>query len=107
MSEEVSPKKGNDVDENKAIAAISYLWILFLIPILVKKDSPFAMYHAKQGLIFFIFSTIVSFIVWVPVIGWILGIVTFVLFIIGLVNALSGKTQPLPIIGKFAEKINI
>lgn len=99
--------ENKDVEENKVIAALSYLWLLFLIPMLTKKDSPFAMYHAKQGLVFFIFSTIVGFIVWIPIVGWALGIFSFVLFIIGIMNALGGKSVPLPLIGKFAEKINI
>jgi len=104
-----SAPKGNssDVEQNKAMAAISYIWILFLIPLLVKKDSDFAKYHAKQGLVFFIFSTIVGFIVWVPVIGWVLGVASFILFIIGLINALGGKKVPLPVIGQFAEKIKL
>lgn len=94
---------GKDVEENKGIAALSYLWILFLIPLLTKKDSAFAMYHAKQGLVLFIFSTIAGFIFWIPVVGWLLPLFSFILFIIGIVNALGGKTQPLPVIGKFAE----
>lgn len=106
MAEE-TPKSSNDVEDNKGLAAISYLWILFLVPILTKKDSPYAMYHAKQGLIFFIFATVTGFIVWIPVIGWIMGILTFILFIIGIMNALGGKTEPLPVIGKYAEKINL
>ena len=36
-----------DVEENKLIAAVGYLGILFLIPLLAKKDSPFAQFHAK------------------------------------------------------------
>ena len=40
-----------DVEENKAMAAIGYLGILFLIPLLANKDSPFAQYHAKQGMV--------------------------------------------------------
>lgn len=109
MAEETSTPKGNsnDVEQNKGIAALSYIWILFLVPLLTKKDSDFAKYHAKQGLVFFIFSTIVGFIVFIPVIGWLLAIFDFVLFIMGLVNALGGKKQPLPLIGKYAEGINI
>ena len=44
-------------------------------------------------------------------IGWIIfaGIWIFllILFIMGLINSLTGKTEPLPVIGKYAEKINI
>jgi uncharacterized membrane protein len=93
----------NDIDQNKVFAVLSYFWILFLIPILAKKDSAFAMYHAKQGLVFFIYSTISGFVIWVPVIGWILGVFGLILFIMGIINSASGKTQPLPLIGKIGE----
>lgn len=106
---ETSAPKGNssDVEQNKGIAALSYIWILFLIPLLTKKNSDFAKYHAKQGLVLFIFTTVVGFIMWIPIIGWLLGIASFILFIIGLVNALGGKKEPLPLIGKYAEGMKI
>jgi len=107
-SEVSTPKADNsDIEKNKGIAALSYIWILFLIPLLTKKDSDFAKYHAKQGLVFFIFSTIVGFISWIPVVNILLGIFGLVLFIMGLVNALGGKKVPLPVIGQYAEKINL
>lgn len=99
-----------DIEENKAIAAISYIGPLCLIPLLAKKDSAFAQYHAKQGLILFIAEVILSFLYGIPFIGWFLiaplgGLFTFILFIIGLLNALGGKTKPLPLIGDFADKL--
>ena len=108
-----APKVGSkDVEENKIWAAIGYLGILFLIPLLAKKDSPFAQYHAKQGLVLFIAGLIVGFLSAVPFIGWFVlapigGILLLILFIIGLVNSLGGKTQPLPVIGKYAETLKI
>ncbi len=105
--QESAPKGSkSDVEQNKGIAALAYIWILFIIP-LMKKDSDYAKYHGKQGLVFFICATLVGFISRVPVIGWILDILIFILFIIGLINALGGKKQPLPVIGKFAESFNI
>lgn len=100
-----------DVEENKVMAAIGYLGILFLVPLLAKKDSPFAQYHAKQGMILFIFEVIISFVMVIPFLGWMIGglgwLFGVILFIMGLVNALGGKMQPLPLIGQFAEKMNI
>ncbi len=100
-----------DVEENKVIAAIGYLGILFLVPLLAKKDSPYAQFHAKQGMVLFIFSIILGFIMIIPFLGWVIGAVgylfTVVLFIMGLINALGGKKQPLPLIGQFAEQIKI
>lgn len=105
-------EKDNDAEENKVLAAIAYIWILFLVPMFLKKDSAFAQYHAKQGLVLFIFELIVMFLGWVPMIGWFIlapigSIISLILFIIGLINALSGKKQPLPLIGAYAEKLNI
>lgn len=102
---------GSDVDENKVIAAIGYIGILFLVPLLAKRDSAFAQYHARQGLVLFIFEILAGVVFAIPVIGWLVGpiayIVGFILFIMGLINALGGKTAPLPIIGKFGESIKI
>ena len=75
---------GSDAEQNKGMAAIAYIGILFLIPLLAKKDSEFAQYHAKQGLVLFIVDIIASFLSWIPVIGWALPIAAFVLFIIAL-----------------------
>ena len=103
--------EGSDVEKNKAIAAIGYIGILFLIPLLAAKDSPFAQYHAKQGLVLFIFEVIIGVVMVIPFIGWVVGIVGWILglilFIMGLINALNGEKKPLPVIGQYAEKINI
>lgn len=102
---------GQDIQENKIWAAIAYLGILFLVPLLAKKDSAYAQYHAKQGLVLFVFGVIIGFVMIIPFLGWIIGvfgwILTVIFFIIGLVNALSGKMQPLPLIGKFGEGLKI
>lgn len=91
------------MEKNKALAAISYIWIVSLIMLLVKKDSPFVQFHAKQGFVLFIASIILGFI---PIIGWILSLVVFVLAIVGLVSALQGKWTKLPGISAVAAKIN-
>ena len=99
--------KSDDVGDNKIVAAIGYFWILFLIPLLLKRESDFAQYHAKQALALFIVSTVIGFFVWIPLIGWLLGLATIVLFVFGVVNALSGQKKPLPVIGKSAQKLNL
>ncbi len=103
--------KGNDIEENKLWAVIAYLGILCLIPLLAKKDSPFAQFHAKQGLVLFIAAVIVGFVSWIPILGWLVGflagIAIFVLWVIGILNALGGKMNKLPVIGQYADQLNI
>ncbi len=101
----------NDIQENKVIAALSYLGILVLVPLLAKKDSPFCQFHAKQGLVLLISWVIIGFVAVIPILGWIVSIFgslfLFVLFILGIVNALGGQAKELPIIGQFGEKFNL
>ncbi|PIU01829.1 hypothetical protein COT68_01125 [bacterium (Candidatus Torokbacteria) CG09_land_8_20_14_0_10_42_11] len=99
-----APAGDKDVEENKVLAAISYLWIISLVILLVKKESAFAKFHAKQGLILWI----ISMICWViPIVGWLLNLAVFVFVIVGFIQAISGKWWKAPVIGQLAEKIKI
>ena len=93
------------------MAVIAYIGILFLVPLLAAKNSPFAQFHAKQGMVLFIAYIILSAVWIVPFLGWLVGaaggILLFVLMIMGIVNAASGKKVQLPIIGQFADKFKI
>ena len=44
----------NDVNSSKGISILSYLNILFIIPLLTKPDSKFSRFHVNQGLLLFI-----------------------------------------------------
>lgn len=90
-------------DTNKGLCALAYL--LFFIPLIVDGDNLDYRFHANQGLVLLIFAVIINVVgVIIPVIGWFIilpigGILAFVLFIIGVVNALNGSNKPLPFIG--------
>ncbi|PIU42518.1 MAG: hypothetical protein CO034_00700 [Parcubacteria group bacterium CG_4_9_14_0_2_um_filter_35_11] len=99
---EETPKKG----KNTGMAIVAYF--LFFVPLLTDaKNDPFVKYHVKQGLVLFIAGIIAGFVSWFPIIGWIIGILVFVDWIIGIVNAANGQEKPIPLIGQFAEKFNI
>ena len=100
---EETPKEEKDLT-----AILSYIGILFLIPLLACKDNAFDQFHAKQGLVLFIIAIINCIISMIPFIGWVVGfviwIIILVLAIIGIVNVVQGEKKPLPIIGGYAEK---
>lgn len=100
-----------DVEENKVLAAIGYVGILFLIPLLAKKDSPYAQFHAKQGMALFVVGVAIWIIMMIPVLGWIIGflgwLVFVILFIMGLANSLGGKCVKLPVIGGWFKNIKV
>jgi len=100
-----------DIEENKVLAAIGYIWILFLIPLLAKKDSKFCQFHGKQGMILFIAWIVLVVVGWVPFLGWIIfffgSIALIILSLVGLIKALTGEYWELPILGQYAKKINL
>jgi uncharacterized membrane protein len=97
----------NDVEENKIFAIIGYLGILFLVPLLAKKESPFAQFHAKQGMVLCITSFVAMFVIWIPFIGWAIWLFLLIMMIMGIINASGGKMKELPLIGGIAKKINL
>jgi len=93
--------------KNTGMAVVAY--IFFLIPLLTEaKKDPFVKYHVKQGFVLFLAGLVSRIIIYIPLVGWMLlqpyNIFLFILFVIGVMNALGGKQKPLLLIGKFAEK---
>lgn len=107
------PQAGGDkdIEENKAIAVLSYIGILCLVPLLAKKESRFAQFHAKQGLVLFIVEVVVYIISIIPIIGWLIGIIGTLIFIvisvIGIIKVLNGEYWEMPLIADLAKKINL
>ena len=97
----------NDIEQNKAIAAMSYIWILWVVPLLLKRGSAFASFHAKQGLVLFIVESLAMLVAWIPVIGFLLFFGLIAIAVIGVTNALKGLALPLPIIGKWAHYFHL
>ena len=113
-----------DIENNKLISVLAYLGLFVLIPIFAAKDSPFARFHSNQGLVLLLAGVILTFIypvfylfffvslmftgarisgmifVLITAIFLILIAVMFILTILGIVNALTGKKKPLPLIGR-------
>ncbi len=96
-----------DIDDNKIIAALSYIGVLFLIPLLAKRDSKFCQEHAKQGLILFIVWIVGSFVFWFPIIGQLLALAVFILDLVAFVKCLSGEFWEVPVIGPLRKKFNL
>lgn len=112
-----------DIQNNKAMAVLSYIGIFVLIPIFAAKHSPYARYHANQGLLLFlaevvwsvfssVFGTVLGYFSMFSPLYWILNGVVSMIFgilslvflgmaIYGIVNGATGKAKPLPILGRF------
>lgn len=110
-------------ENGKTCAILAYILvgiIWYFADEKMKKDD-FARFHVKQGLFLLIVSIAISIIImlftgilsFIPLIGWIfsafLGLIVyialFVLWLLGIINAVQGKKKEVPIIGSYAEKI--
>ena len=112
----------SDIEQNKAISAVGYIPVLFLVPMLVAPHSRYAKFHANQGLILTIASvalgiarsvlcaifgimpilrnfvpTIISAVVSVAILAYI---------VIGVINAAQGRAKKLPFIGSLLNIIH-
>ncbi len=106
-NENMTPPTDNGQQPNqddKAIIILSYLFLLFLVPLLTKRDSVFAQYHAKQGLILAICWMIAPFTLFLAPVAYVFCVV---MAIIGIMNVLNNKMVPLPLIGQLADKFKI
>ncbi len=108
--QQVTQKKAadnKDVKENTYTAALSYVWILCLVPLFGKRDSKFTQFHAKQGLILFAIEIVGGLFFWVPILGPLLFLTLMVISLIGVLKALNGKWWKIPYIYKWSQKIKL
>ena len=95
------------------MAALSYVFVLCFVPLLLAKDSVFVQFHAKQGLVLFIVEVVVmilaSILVFIPILGWMANLIMYafvvIMSIVGFVRALQGKKWEMPLLGSYAKKL--
>ena len=105
-AEEFSPADA-DVRRNRLWAALSYLCVLVVLPLLFARESPYVRFHANQGLLLLLF-TVLSYILltllnlftpFFAVLRLLLLVIAAVLMCYGIFNALFGRVQPMPLFG--------
>ncbi len=99
---------GDDVEKGKGLAWLSYLGILWLVPLLAMKENNFCKFHVKQGIMLTLWFVAISIVGAIPFIGWFviwpLGyLFGLVLAILGIINAVQGKFWKMPLLGNLAE----
>jgi uncharacterized membrane protein len=105
-----------DVENGKTIGILAYCTLIGWIIAMVMHSSNktrFGAFHIRQALGLFITAfavVIVTFGVMfiMPFIGFLIPLVNvgvLVLLILGLVNAVNGKMEPVPLVGDFYNKL--
>jgi len=101
-----------DAEQNKLMGILAYLSILALVPWFAAPNSPFARFHAKEGIKLLLAEVALSVVrvilgfilhgsLW-SLISMVLNLLNLgflVLSILGIVNAAKGEKKGLPILG--------
>lgn len=114
------PLESDDIVNNKGISVLSYLGPLVFIPLFARKNSPFAQFHAKQGVTLLalnILCTVISSLLemmldtrWIllggffgafciQLIRYSLSACVVALAVFGIIHVVRGQKKPLPVIG--------
>ena len=87
-------------------------WVTGLIFFIMEKDNKFVRFHAMQSIIVFgaifvvdiILSILRVFVPFIWILTLLLGIITFILWIVLMMKAYQGQMFKLPVAGDIAEK---
>lgn len=110
----VTEQGGGESSNRSIMIVLSYLWILFLIPLLVDKDDPEVQWHAKHGLVLTVLEILIQVMLNVIVatgIGCVFAIfipLVFLAFavirVICIVKGLNGERFIVPGVSQYAER---
>jgi len=93
-----------DIQQNKTVAALANIPVLFWLPFAAAKDSPFAKFYCNQGFWLLVVSIVASILSRIGIIGsilgWILSVLVAIFAIIGIVGACKGQAKEVPALGK-------
>ncbi len=104
-------------DNPKTAGIVCYLtfigWLIAYFALYGDPKTAFSAYHLRQTLLLHIITAIINIIIrfGLPadllsfVLSTIAGIILFMLWLIGVVHAANGRMQPIPFIGRPAQKI--
>jgi len=87
----------------------------FIIALIVKRKDHYVMHYTKLSIVIFIVGAVAGIakpiLDFIPVMGGIinfaLGVLTFILWALSWIYALSGEEKEIPIISEWAEKIRL
>jgi uncharacterized membrane protein len=100
--------KLNEHSKIWAFVGVFFSILGFFAVLLFQKEDEYAMYYAKLGLSLFLFALLISVLAWVPVVGFFIdvggSIILIGVWIVCIVNSLSGKKKRVPVISDLADK---
>lgn len=95
-------------EDEKFFAALGYFGFLFVAPLIVKPKSAYCRFHARQSMVLFlVFFLALIVLATFHMIGSLIMLVLFALYVIAIYRAYRGDLWNIPVISTFAGKMNL
>ena len=94
-----------ETDQGKLIAILSYGTLLgWIIALLLHQQHPsgLGIFHLRQTLGLYLSTLLLG---WLPFVGWLLLIALSVLWVLGLVAAIQGQREAVPVVGGWYQQL--
>jgi fumarate reductase subunit D len=101
--------KSSHSPKSRILSIFSYLGVLCLVPLIFNRDDEYVNFHARQGLVLWIWGVLSIFSLHIPVIGaffFSFSVLVIAIFaVIGIVSVLLTRAWKLPVVGVVASKL--
>lgn len=87
----------------KFLSALGYLSFFFLVPLLIKRDSSFCQYHAKQGMILTLIFLVTAVVRVIPALNVLIGIMQLGVIVYSAFKANQGIRHEIPMVTDMAK----
>ena len=88
--------------DRNLMAALSYIWIIGLVMLVLKHDDEYIAFHARQG----VMLSILTLVGIIPVIGWIIFALACAGMVFGFMNAWMGRKFEIPYVYRWSQWLN-
>jgi uncharacterized membrane protein len=110
--------------DTRVFAGLSYLFCLFIVPWIAKRDNKFVMFHVRQGVVLFIAELVAIVILWllgnflnaifsfgaltlVKRLGQLVWLLFVAVSVVGVYFAMLGQEKQLPWLSVFAKNLKL
>jgi uncharacterized membrane protein len=99
-----APAEGLSDTAAAALAYVTFIPAIIFLVVAPYNTKPFIRFHAFQSIGLAIVWFCACFVIWIPFLGWALGLAILVCWILCILKASQGSVFKLPVISQFAAK---
>ncbi|MEO5363059.1 MAG: hypothetical protein H7838_05485 [Magnetococcus sp. DMHC-8] len=93
----------------RVLAAMSYLGVLSLVPLVMNRNDSYVQFHARQGVILWMWEVLAIYTLLVPAVGQLFfrvsSLICLILSVVGVLSVLLGRAWKFPLIGDWAARL--